>query len=51
MAEQAEKELKTAGAEVKLVEYEGGHGWRGDVFGAIRDGILWLEKHHARPSD
>jgi predicted esterase len=49
MAAQAEKELRAAGAEVKLVEYEGGHGWRGDVFGAIRDGVLWLEKNHAPP--
>jgi predicted esterase len=48
MAEQAEKELKKAGAEVNLVEYDGGHGWRGNVFGDIRDGIMWLEKNHGR---
>ena len=48
MAEQAEKELKKAGAEVTLVEYDGGHGWRGNVFGDIRDGIMWLEKNHAK---
>jgi predicted esterase len=49
MAEQAEQELSKAGARVKLVEYEGGHGWRGDVFGAIRGGIRWLEENHAKP--
>ena len=49
MASQAEKELTKAGARVKLVEYEGGHGWRGDVYGSIRDGIHWLEKNHGKP--
>jgi predicted esterase len=51
MAVQAEKELTKAGARVKLAEYEGGHGWRGDVFGAIRDGIRWLEAGRARRSE
>ena len=50
MAAQAEKDLTAAGARVKLVEYEGGHGWRGDTYGAIRDGIRWLEKNHADPA-
>jgi predicted esterase len=45
MAEQAQKDLKKAGARVKLTEYEGGHGWRGDVYGSIKDGIRWLEKN------
>lgn len=44
MAQQAEKDLTKAGAAVKLVEYEGGHGWQGDVFGDIRAGIRWLEE-------
>jgi predicted esterase len=49
MAEEAEKELKKAGAAVKLAEYEGGHGWRGPLYDDIRDGIRWLEKNHAAP--
>ena len=43
MAEQAAKDLEKHGAAVKLVTYEGGHGWRGDVFGQIREGLKWLE--------
>jgi predicted esterase len=52
MAEQAAKELKKSGATVKLTTYDGDHGWRGNVYGDIRDGIEWLEKHavkRARP--
>jgi len=51
MAEQAAKDLKKAGAAVKLVEYEGGHGWRGPLYDDIRAGIKWLEKNHARQDD
>lgn len=40
--EAAEKDLTAAGASVKLQTYEGGHGWRGDVFGNIRTGVEWL---------
>jgi predicted esterase len=43
MAESARDELAAAGADVELVTYDGGHGWRGDVFGAIRNGIAQLE--------
>ncbi|HZY87619.1 MAG TPA: hypothetical protein VFE78_22460 [Gemmataceae bacterium] len=46
MAEQAEKALTKAGAEVKLVTYDGGHGWRGPLYDNIRAGIEWLEKNH-----
>lgn len=42
-AEAARDKLTEAGAKVKLVEYDGGHGWKGDVFGSIRRGIEWLE--------
>jgi acetyl esterase/lipase len=49
MAEQAAKELETSGAAVKLATYAGGHGWRGNLYGNIRDGIQWLEKNHATP--
>jgi predicted esterase len=46
-AKQAVKDLENKGANVKLAAYEGGHGWRGDVFGDIRAGIEWLEKNNA----
>lgn len=42
-AEAAKKQLTAAGAQVELADYEGGHGWHGDVFGNIRKGIEWLE--------
>lgn len=42
MARQAEAKLGEVGAEVKFVEYAGGHGWRGDPFGMIRAGVEWL---------
>lgn len=41
----AEKTLAGGGAKTTLVTYEGGHGWRGDVFGNIRAGVEWLEKN------
>ena len=46
-AEAARDKLTEAGARVKLVEYDSGHGWKGDVYGSIRRGIEWLES----PSD
>ena len=48
MAEDAKKRLEKARAEVVLKTYEGGHGWRGDVYGMLREGIGWLERHHAK---
>ena len=39
----AEKMLKAAGAKVQLQRYDGGHGWQGDVWKMIGDGIKWLE--------
>lgn len=42
--EAARDALVKAGAAVNLVTYEGGHGWRGDVFGDIRKGVDWLEE-------
>lgn len=42
-AQTAREKLLAAGAKVTLIEYEGGHGWKGDVFGSIRRGIEWLE--------
>jgi predicted esterase len=42
-AEAARDALTKAGAVVEFQSYEGGHGWRGNVFGDIRKGIEWLE--------
>jgi predicted esterase len=44
MAQAAQASLERAGAQVTLVDYDGGHGWHGDIFGSIRAGIDWLEK-------
>lgn len=41
--------LRKHGAHVELVDYDGGHGWHGDVFGMIRDGVTWLEANAGRP--
>ena len=45
MAEEARDVLGKNEAAVQLVTYEGGHGWRGDVYGNLRRGIRWLEEH------
>lgn len=39
----AEKALTAAGARVRLQRYDGGHGWQGNVWKMIGDGIQWLE--------
>ena len=41
-ARRAEELLAQNGGTVELVTYEGGHGWRGDVYGHLRAGIEWL---------
>lgn len=41
--EAAAARLAERGAATMLTTYEGGHGWRGDVFGMIRRGIEWME--------
>jgi predicted esterase len=41
--------LKKAGASVEMAEYEGGHGWHGDVYGMMKTGLDWLVAHHAEP--
>ncbi len=43
-AEAAEKALQAAGAKVRLKRYDGGHGWRGDVWTMIGDGVKWLDQ-------
>jgi predicted esterase len=44
MAESARDALREAEATVEFTQYAGGHGWQGDVFGNIRQGIEWLEQ-------
>jgi predicted esterase len=43
MAQQAAASLQNAGARATLVDYAGGHGWHGDIFGNIAAGMEWLE--------
>ena len=50
MADQAVQDLKKAGAKVKFMEYAGGHGWHGNFYPNIRQGLAFLEKNHANPS-
>ena len=40
----AKTQLTNAGATIEVADYEGGHGWHGDMFGNIRAGVEWLEK-------
>jgi predicted esterase len=49
-AQEAEKALKKAGAVVSLVTYAGGHGWHGDLYSRITEGVDWLEKSKAKPA-
>ncbi|MCZ6573087.1 MAG: hypothetical protein O7C98_07955 [Planctomycetota bacterium] len=49
LAQEAAKLLKKKGAKTKLVTYKGGHGWHGDMYGRMREGLGWLEKNHAKP--
>lgn len=42
MAQAAIEALRKSGARVEAETYEGGHGWRGDVFGRIHKGMAWL---------
>jgi RNA polymerase sigma factor (sigma-70 family) len=48
MAEQAKNSLAANGAKVRLETYEGGHGWRGNVYDDIRNGVDWLEKNREK---
>ncbi len=49
MAREAEEALGRKKGIVELVEYEGGHGWQGDVYGHMKRGIAFLEKNAAKP--
>jgi len=44
MPEAARDTLSANGAAVLLFTYEGGHGWHGDVYEMIREGMQWLEE-------
>lgn len=44
MASKAVTDLKSNKARVTLVEYDGGHGWRGNVYGRIKSAIDWLDE-------
>lgn len=44
MAEAARDTFKKTNVRTTLVDYPGGHGWKGNVYGNIRQGINWLEK-------
>jgi predicted esterase len=50
MAENAKTSLSDNGAKVRLDTYEGGHGWRGDIYNDIRRGVEWLEKNQEKES-
>lgn len=50
MSESARDALAKAGANVVLENYEGGHGWHGNVFEDIQRGIDWLEEKQAKPA-
>ncbi len=47
-AQKAEEELKKARALVKLVTYEGGHGWKGNLWQRMKDGLTFLEEQRPR---
>ena len=49
LAQNAKTNLEAAGAKVKLLEYPGGHGWQGNVFGNIKAGVEWMEEQTAAP--
>lgn len=49
MAIDAETRLTKAGARVQLRNYEGGHGWRGNVYGNLREGLGWLDENRSPP--
>jgi predicted esterase len=47
-AEAARDALRKAGATVEFQTYQGGHGWHGDPFADIRQGLSWLEQQAAK---
>lgn len=49
--EAARDRLAEHGGITTLQTYEGGHGWRGDVFKTIRTGVRWLEEQVTAASE
>lgn len=45
MAEQAVKDLEKNGAKISMITYQGGHGWKGNMYQSLREGFQWLEKN------
>jgi len=43
--ESAVRDLARNGAKTQLTTYAGGHGWHGDVYGMIAEGLRWLEEN------
>lgn len=50
MAADARDRLTAAGADVKLVDYAGGHGWHGPVQEHLKTGIAWLQRPSSAPA-
>lgn len=48
MAQRAATVLSDNGATTRMVEYAGGHGWRGNVYEDIRAGLTWIMDLTAR---
>ena len=49
-ARMAKTQLTNAGAAVEVKDYDGGHGWKGDILGNITAGIEWLESIKIPPA-
>ena len=44
MAKKGYEALRKEGARTTLATYEGGHGWRGNLYGRIRKALDWLDE-------
>jgi len=49
LAEEARDTLRKKGAKVEFATYLGGHGWQGNVFANIRNGVEWLLDPKVKP--
>ena len=47
-AERAQADLGKAGAQVKLLTYKGGHGWKDMPFQRMKQGLDWLEEARSK---
>ena len=48
MARKAQQDFAREGVRTRLETYEGGHGWRGNLYGRIKKALQWLEEGPAR---